>query len=200
MLQLDNPTKKELEAQLDGAIMQLQDELGLTKKQAKELEKKLNKDLKKAIKSKSLSGGESIDISIVEDSIEIKVVPGTTTTEATTTAGTTTSTTTTTTTAAGCAGGWMLNKPYCITTGTNVCFTFTSCPTSAAVEDTIGKIVNDFGPNSVVLNSFTSNKEISVKYFRAGVTFYLFLRLSDDGGNSFTTGSGTTLITYSITP
>ena len=51
LLQLDNAAKKELEAQLDGAIMQLQDELGLTKKEAKAIEKKLNKVLKAAIKS-----------------------------------------------------------------------------------------------------------------------------------------------------
>jgi hypothetical protein len=110
-----------------------------------------------------------------------------------------TTTTTTSTTAGYCAGGWLLNKAYCYDP-VSECVTFTICPTSDAAGNTIGGISNSFGSFSIDLDSFTSNKEISVSYIRSSVTIRIFLTLSDDGGNSFTTGSGTTLITYSITP
>jgi hypothetical protein len=205
MLQLDKPAKKELEAQLDGAIMQLQDELGLTKKEAKELEKKLNKDLKAAIKSLSGGAAGSIEVSVVGNSIEIKILPGTTTTTSTTTAGTTTSSTTTTTTgatttAAGCAGGWKLNEAYCLTPnqGIYVCYTFTKCPTLATSGGTIGESVqygcdDDDTSESVVLNSITSDMEIIV--ITGGTTLFTW-KLSEDG-TYFTNNFG---YTYSITP
>jgi hypothetical protein len=160
MLQkLDKQAKKELEAQLDGAIIQLQDELRLTKKEAKALEKKLNKVLKAAIKSLSGCAACSIEISIVGDSIEIKVVP------------------------AECAGGW-LNEAYC-NSPSGFCFTFDNCPTSAAIGDTIGEFDLGFISSDVVLNSVINDKMILVDL--PGLSAVDFtLTLSEDG-KSFTT-------------
>jgi hypothetical protein len=159
MLQLDKPAKKELEAQLDGAIIQLQDELGLTKKEANAIEKKLNKVLKAAIKSLSGGAAGSVEISIVGDSIEIKVVPP-------------------------CS--WKLNEGYC--RNPNSCFPITTCPTSAAVGDTIGELDFNGSTYSIILDSITSDTEIYTIPFGTII-------LLDDGNSLFFLG-----LTWTIAP
>lgn len=193
MLQLDKPAKKELEAQLDGAIIQLQDELGLTKKEAKAIEKKLNKVLKAAIKSLSGCAACSIEISIVGDSIEIKVVPPTDPPSSQPSSSSQPSlslqpSSSSEPSSEPCVlGGWKLNEEYCYISfeliNPDNCFTFDTCPISAASGDTIGEFDYEGVNYSVSLKSITSNKVImiNISTFSTDRT----LTLSEDG-NSFT--------------